>query len=88
MCPDIDYLIVTLVVGDETHVIVIDYLLYFIITFLYQCFLLFRDDDITQVERQTTLEGHVVTEVLDSVEEVGCLGNTAHLDYVTDDVAE
>ena len=37
---------------------------------------------------QTTLEGHVVTEVLDSVEEVGCLGNTAHLDYVTDDVAE
>ena len=35
MRPDIDYLVVTLVVRDETHVIVIDYLLYFIITFLY-----------------------------------------------------
>ena len=46
------------------------------------------DDDIPQVERQTTLEGHVVTEVLDPVEEVGCLGNTTHLDYVTDDIAE
>ena len=88
MCPDIDYLIVTFVVGDEAHVIVVDYLLYFIITLLYQCFLLFRDDDVTQVERQTALEGHVVTEILDTVEEVGCLGNTTHLDYVTDDVTE
>ena len=88
MCPNIDYLIITLVIGNETHVIVVDYLLNFFVPLLYQRLLLFRNDDITQIERQTAFEGHLITEVLDSVEEVGGLGNTTHLDYVADDVTE
>ena len=56
VCPDVDYLVVTLVVGDETHVIVVDYLLHLFVTSLHQRFLLLRDDDVTQVERKTALE--------------------------------
>ena len=88
MCPDVDYLVVTLVVGDETHVIVVDYLLYFFVTFLYQRFLLFGNDDIAQVERKTALEGHLITEVLNSVEEFGRFCHTTNLDYVADDVTK
>ena len=32
VCPDVDHLVVTLVVGDETHVIVVDYLLHLFVT--------------------------------------------------------
>ena len=88
MCPDVDHLVVTLVVGDETHVIVVDYLLHLFVTSLHQRFLLLRDDDVTQVERKTALEGHLVTEVLDSVKEFGCFCHTTNLDYVADDVAK
>ena len=88
VCPDINYLIVTFVVGNDTHIIVVDDLFHFIVTFLYERFLLFGDDDITQVEGQTALEGHVVTQVLNAVQEIGSLGHTAHLDDVADDVAQ
>ena len=61
MSPNIDHLIVTFIIGNETHVIVVDNLLNFIISFLYQCLFLFRNDNITQVEWQTTLKGHLIT---------------------------
>ena len=50
MCPDINHLIVTFVIGNETHVIVIDHLLNFIVTSLNKCLFLFWNDNITQVE--------------------------------------
>ena len=50
MCPDINYLVVTFIIGDETHIIVTDHLLYLFITSLNECLFLFRDNDITQVE--------------------------------------
>ena len=88
MCPDINYLVVTLVVGNETHVIVVDYLLYFFVTFLHQRFFLFGNNNISQVERKTAFECHLITEVLDSIQEFGCFCHTTNLDYVTDDVTK
>ena len=88
MCPDINYLVVTLVVGDETHVIVVDYLLYFFVTFLHQRFFLFGNNNISQVERKTAFECHLITEVLDSIQEFGCFCHTTNLDYMTDDITK
>ena len=88
MRPGIDDLIVTLVVGNETHVVVVGNLLYLSITLLDEFCLLLRDDDIIEVERQTGLIGHTVTEVLDTVEELTCLSETYVVDHVGDDIAE
>ena len=88
MRPNVDDLIVTLVVGDETHVVVVDHLLHFLVTFLHECFFLFRYDDVAKVKRQTSLKGHVVAQVLDTIQKVGRLGHTADLDDMTDDVAQ
>ena len=88
MCPDIDDLVVTFVVGDETHRVVVHHFLHLSVTLLDDGFLFRRDDDVTEVERQTATEGHVVTHVLDVVEELGGAGDTAFLDDLADDGAE
>ena len=88
MCPRVDDLIVTLGVGDESHVVVLGDLADFLVTFLDERLLRLRDDDIVEVERQTCLVGHAVTEVLDTVEELASLGETNVLDDVGDDVAQ
>ena len=61
MCPNIDHLIVTFVIGNETHIIVVYDLFYFVVTFLHQGLFFLRNDNITQVEWQTTLERHLIT---------------------------
>ena len=61
VCPSINNLIVTFVVGDETHVIVHHNLLNLFVTTFNQFFLFFRDNDITQVEWQTTFESFLIT---------------------------
>ena len=88
MCPGVDHLIVALVVGNETHVIVLGNLLHLGITLLHQVFLRLRDDDVVEVERQTGLVGHTVAEVLDTVEELASLGETYVLDDIGNDVAQ
>ena len=88
MRPGIDNLIVTLVVGDESHVIVISNLTNLLITLLDQVGLLLRNDDIVEVERQTSQICHAVTEVLDTIEELTCLSETYILDYIGDNVAQ
>ena len=86
--PRIDNLIVTLVVGDETHVVVHGDLLDFVVTLLHDFGFLLRDDDIVKVERQTTLVGHAVTQVLDTVKEVAGTGHSDAFDYAGDDVTQ
>ena len=88
MGPGIDNLIVTLVVGDETHVIVVGNLLDLALSLLYDSLLLNRDDDIVEVERQTGYIGHVVTQVLDAVKEGAGAGHTDCLDNAGDDATE
>ena len=88
VCPRIDDLVITLVVGDETHVIVHRDLLNLLVTALDDVYFLFRDDDVVQVERQTALVGHAVAEVLDTVEEFAGTGHADRLDDAGNNVAQ
>ena len=86
--PDIDDLVVTLVVGDKTHVVALHHLVHAFVALLYQFVFLFGDDDRVEVERQAALESHLITEVLDRVEELGSLVGTGFLHHQCDDVAQ
>ena len=88
MRPGVDDLVVTLVVGDETHVVVLHDLLHFGISFLDERLFLRGDDHILQVEGETSLEGHGVTQVLDVVEVLCRACHATGLDHLADDVAE
>ena len=88
MCPDIDYLVIALVVGYETHRMVLENLLNLLVAFAHIFFFLLRDEHVAEVERNASLEGHVVAEVLDVVEELGRTRNTARLDDARDDCAQ
>ena len=88
MGPGINNLIITLVVGDESHVIVVGNLLYLFITLSDKLSLLLWNNDIIEVERQTGHVSHAVTQVLDSIKELTSLGETYILNYSTDNVAQ
>ena len=86
--PGVDDLVVSLVVGDETHTVVAHDLLYALITGLDDIGLFGGDDDIVEVEGQTAFVGLEVTEVLDAIEEFAGARHTDGLDDAGDDVAE
>ena len=86
--PCINHLVITLVVGDESHVIVVHNLANFLVSFLYQALLLWRDDDVVKVERKSGEISHAIAEVLDSVEELAGTGKTDRLDDIGNDVAQ
>src|SRR5574344_2910766 len=88
MCPCINNLVVTLVVGDESHVVVVNDFLHLFVTSIHQFIFLLRDDDIAKVERQTALEGHVVTQVLDIIKELAGTGHSTHLYHFRDKVTQ
>ena len=86
--PDVDYLVVTLVVGDKTHVVVIHDGIGLGISLLDELLLRVGDHHSVEVERQTALEGHTVTHILDVVEEVGNLVGTRLLQHHGDDITQ
>ena len=86
--PDVDNLVVSLVVGNQTHVVVLHDGVGTLVTLGHELLLLLGDDDRVEVERQTALEGHAVTHVLDVVEEVGHLVGTGLLHHHGDDVTQ
>ena len=88
MSPCIDNLIITLVIGNETHIIVHRDLFNFFITAFYKFFFFLRNDDIAQVKRQTSLKCFLVTQVLDAIQEVTGTCHTDLLDNIADDVAQ
>ena len=88
MGPGIDDLIVAFVVRDEPAAIVHHDLIDSFVPFGDELSLLFGDDDVTEIEGKTSLEGHVVPEVLDIVEELCRDCHTTDLDHTTDDITE
>ncbi|MPN60875.1 hypothetical protein SDC9_208608 [bioreactor metagenome] len=88
MCPCINNLVVTFVVGDESHIIKIHNFLNFGITFFHQFFFFCRNNNIIQVERQTSFESHAVTQVFDIVEELGSTGNSANFNHISNDITQ
>ena len=88
MRPSVDNLIVTLVVGDEAHVIVVSDGLDFVVSLLDKFLLLLRNDDVIEVERKTGLVSHAITQVLDTIEELASFCETYVIDNLGDDVTE
>ena len=86
--PDVDDLIVPLVVGDDTEVEVVHDLIDLAEAVGDDLLLLLRYDDVGEVEGEARLVGHIVAEVLDAIEEGGALCDTAVLDHLTDDETE
>ena len=81
--PTVDDLVVTLVVRNQTHVVVVPHFVYFTLRF-FQCILLDgRRDQVTKVEGQTTAEGPSKAHVFDVVEEIGCHRKIGTFDYFT-----
>ena len=88
MRPSIDNLVVTLVICNESHIIVVGNLTYLIVTLLDQLSFLLRDNDIVEVERQTCQICHTVTKVLNTVEELAGLSKTNILNHVSNNATE
>ena len=88
MCPSIDDLVITFVVRDETHTIIIGNAFHFFVSAANQFLFFFRNDNITQVERQTAHVCHTITQILDTVQEFASTSHTYRLDHVGDDAAQ
>ena len=88
MSPGIDNLVVTLLIGNETHIIVIGDFLNLLMTLSHDFFLLWWNNDITKVERKTGNVSHTITEVLDTIEELAGLSHTDSLDYIRNKSAQ
>ena len=86
--PGVDDLVIAFVVRNEPAAIVHHDLLDSFVPIGDELSLLFGDDDVTKVEGQTALEGHVVPEVLDIIEELRRDSHTADLDHAADDVTQ
>ena len=86
--PNIDDVVVTLVVGDKTHGVLTEHLFDLFVGLGDEFLLLGRNDNVAQVEREATTESLTVTHVLDVVEEVGSDGIAASGEEVADDVAK
>ena len=88
LIPDTDDLIVSVVIRDLTHIERVHHLLDSSVTLSNHLLLLFRDNDIIEGKRQTALEGHVITHVLDVVKEDSRTSYATSLDYLTDNLLE
>ena len=86
--PSFHHLLVTVLVGDKTHLIVHRDLVNGIVTVLNNLLLLSRNDDIVKHERQTTFVCLAITEVLDTIEEFASTSHTHTLDDASDDLLQ
>ncbi len=88
MCPDINDLVITFVVGDETHVVVIHHFVNLSISTCYEFGFGIRDQYITQVKRQTSLECHLETGVLDIIQELSRCCSSCMDKNITDNIPQ
>ena len=86
--PDVDDLVVTLVVRDQTHVIALHHLLDALVALVDERLFLLGDNHRVEVERQAALECHPVAERLDVVQKLRSACRTGLFHYQTDDVAQ
>ena len=86
--PNVNDLVVALVVGDETHVVVLHHFSHLLCRTIDQLFLLTWDDNVVQVERQATFEGHVEAQVLDVIQELRRTWYVGAIQNVRDDATQ
>ena len=88
VCPRVDYLVIAFGIGNETHVVVLGNLAYFLVTALNNLLFLFRNDDVVEVERKSGNVCHAVTQVLDAIEKFASASHTHTLNNVGDDATQ
>ena len=88
LSPNVDNLIVSLVVGDKTHIVALGDVVGHLVALLHQRSLLLGDNHCVEVKRQTALECHTVTHCLDVVQEVSHLIGTCLLHHHCNDIAQ
>ncbi len=88
MCPDVDGLVVALIVGDEAHVVVAGHLIRLSLCGLDQLVLFGGDHHVGQVKAQSATEGVHEAEFLDIVQELGGFRGTAFAHHTANDVTQ
>ena len=86
--PDVDNLVVTLVVGNQTHLVVLSNGFHVILRLQNQGILLFRNLDVAQTHRQTTFVSRLEAQRLDVVEELRGAGHAGPLEHHRNDLLE
>ena len=82
--PDVDNLVVALVVGNQTHVVVLPYGIYFLFGLGYQLFFFLGHFHIIQPHRQATFVSSLETEVFDVVKEQSGARHARNLQHLGD----
>ena len=88
MRPGIYNLVVTFLVGDETHTIFAGNAFNLFVTLTDKFLFLLRNDNITQVEGQTTLVGKTIAQILDAIQELTSSSYTNSLDNICDNATQ
>src|SRR5690606_11389597 len=83
--PDIDYLVVALVVCDQTHHVVVPNCINFFLSSGNKFTFLSRDLHIIETHRETTLVRHLESKVFDIIEELRSLRQTCKFEDIRDD---
>jgi len=86
--PSIDNLIITFVVGYESHIVVIQDFFHFPISFFNKFFLVFRNNHIIQIEGKSTSEGHIVTQFFDIVQKLSRTRHPTSFNNPADNVSQ
>ena len=84
ICPTVDDLVVSFVVGDQTHVVVVPHFVHFALSFFQRILLNGRNNQVSQVEGQPTPESPGKAHFLDFVQEVGSNCKIRQFDYLAD----
>ena len=88
MCPDVNYLVVTFIICNEPHAVVIENLFNLFVTLRYKFCLFFRYDNIIEVEGETSLECCVETEVLYCIKEISCFSCSCKFKNTADNIPQ
>ena len=79
MGPDVNDLVVSFVVGDETHIVVLHHFCYLLFGAIHQLDLFIGNDDVIQVERKSSFKCIVETEVLNVIQKLSSSRNVGRI---------
>src|SRR5574344_1278566 len=86
--PSINHLIVTLVIGDEAHIVIICNLTDFLSSFGNQLILFLMNNNVVKVEGESCFIGHAVAKILDTIKESTGFCKTNTLTHICNNIAK
>ena len=86
--PDINDLVVTLIICDKTHVVTIPNFRYFTFCIFYEFSFNSRDDKVINVERQSSTERHTVSQRFNVIQEFSSDRNACPFNDITDNFTQ